>query len=206
LRGRWPRSLNLGFPNPYDKALARTGSYILVHGGCSSAGCFAMTNPVMEEIYTLVEKALRSNQEHIPVHVFPFRMTDANLERFSSREWHEFWLNLKQGYDAFEATRMPPQIGVCENRYVVHQVRPGESAAPERLTITFDQSRRMGLGHSRAEGLGAVCQAEPRIVTSAEGRRMKAARAMKRRPRSQAPAREVQGLSDDLWALIFTPR
>lgn len=56
LRGRWPRALNLGFPNPYDRGLARTGSTFLVHGGCSSVGCFAMTNAVMEEIYALSER------------------------------------------------------------------------------------------------------------------------------------------------------
>ncbi len=35
LIGRHPRSLNLGFPNAFDKSNQRTGSYILVHGGCS---------------------------------------------------------------------------------------------------------------------------------------------------------------------------
>ena len=33
-KGRWPRSLNIGYPNAFDRAYARTGSLILVHGGC----------------------------------------------------------------------------------------------------------------------------------------------------------------------------
>ncbi len=134
LIGRWPRSLNVGFPNPYDRALGRTGSYILVHGGCSSTGCFAMTNPVMQEIYGLTEKALRSGQEYVEVHVFPFRMSEANLQRFSSPELDDFWRNLKEGYDAFEATHIPPRIGVCGPRYGVQQVGPDDLTAqpPQR--------------------------------------------------------------------------
>src|SRR5262245_11320765 len=77
--GRWRRSLDIGFPNTFDRAHGRTGSYILVHGGCTSIGCYAMTTPVMDEIYALSEAALRQGQEHIPVHVFPFRMTQQNL-------------------------------------------------------------------------------------------------------------------------------
>ena len=65
-QGRWPRSLDIGYPNAFDRAMARTGSYILVHGGCTSTGCYAMTNPVMEEIYALSEQALRQGQERIP--------------------------------------------------------------------------------------------------------------------------------------------
>lgn len=130
LAGRWPRSLNLGFPNPYDRALARTGSYILVHGGCSSTGCFAMTNPVMKEIYGLTEGALRGGQPYVNVHVFPFRMTAANMERFSASEWKDFWRTLKEGYDAFELSRVPPRVGVCDRHYVVQQVEPGVGEPP----------------------------------------------------------------------------
>jgi len=39
--GRHVRSLNLGYPNAVDRSLARTGSHILLHGGCRSTGCFA---------------------------------------------------------------------------------------------------------------------------------------------------------------------
>jgi len=117
--GRRPRSLDLGFPNTYDKANARTGSTILLHGGCSSVGCYAMTDPVMEEIYALSEKALLGGQEHIPVHVFPFRMTEPNLQAYANSVWYPFWRNLKEAYDAFEATRVPPNVGVCGKRYIV---------------------------------------------------------------------------------------
>lgn len=124
--GRWPRSLNLGFPNVLDRMNGRTGSYILVHGGCSSVGCFAMTNAVIEEIYDLTERALRQGQGAVHVHVFPFRMTEENLTAYADSEWIGFWRNLKEGYDAFEATRRPPRVSVCENRYTIQETGPAE--------------------------------------------------------------------------------
>ncbi|MGZ8408572.1 MAG: L,D-transpeptidase family protein [Hyphomicrobium sp.] len=133
--GRWPRSLNLGFPNAFDQAMGRSGSYILVHGGCSSVGCFAMTNPVIAEVYGLAAAALRGGQRHIPTHVFPFRMTDANLVKNADSEWSGFWANLKQGYDSFERTRQPPRVSVCENRYHIQDASPPEAGLQNPLAV-----------------------------------------------------------------------
>ena len=133
--GRWPRSLNLGFPNAYDKAMGRSGSYILVHGGCSSVGCFAMTNPVISEIYALASASLRNGQRHIPAHVFPFRMTAANLAKHKKSEWAPFWANLKEGYDSFERTRRAPRISVCENRYHIQDTSPSEAGGQSPLAV-----------------------------------------------------------------------
>ncbi len=133
--GRWPRSLNLGFPNAFDQAMGRSGSYILVHGGCSSVGCFAMTNPVIGEIYGLATAALRGGQRHIPAHVFPFRMTEKNLAKNAKSEWAGFWTNLKEGYDSFERTRQPPRVSVCENRYHIQDASPREAGAQNPLAV-----------------------------------------------------------------------
>jgi murein L,D-transpeptidase YafK len=206
LRGRWPRSLNLGFPNPYDKALARTGSYILIHGGCSSVGCFAMTDGVMEEIYTLVEKALKANQERIWVHAFPFRMTDANLARFQSSEWHEFWRNLKEGYDAFEATRLPPQISVCDNRYVVQQVSPEESAEHQLVSMSVEGTRHTGRPRGRGEYLESACRPGGPPVVSAKARRNVGRNTTKHHRPPHDADRDVQAVSDHLREVIFAPR
>lgn len=124
--GRWPRSLNLGFPNVFDRSLLRTGSYILIHGGCSSVGCYAMTNPVIKEVFGLVKKALKAGQRHVPVHVFPFRMTQENLDKHSESQWASFWRNLKKGYDSFETTQLPPSISVCNGRYSIQDGLPSE--------------------------------------------------------------------------------
>ena len=120
--GRWRRSLDIGFPNTFDKAHGRTGSYILVHGGCTSTGCFAMTNGVMEEIFTLSEAALTQGQVRIQVHVFPFRMTLKNLAAHADSPWTGFWIGLKGAFDQFEQTRVPPQVSVCNKQYVVGAV------------------------------------------------------------------------------------
>ena len=124
--GRWPRSLNLGFPNVFDRSLLRTGSYILVHGGCSSVGCFAMTNPVISEVFGLVRQRTQGGQKHVPVHVFPFRMTQTNLEKHQTSEWVGFWRNLKSGYNSFETTRLPPAVSVCNGQYSIRDGRPAE--------------------------------------------------------------------------------
>lgn len=115
--GRWPRSIDIGFPNVLDQWLARTGSLILVHGGCSSVGCFAMTNPVMDEVHHLTSAAIAAGQEHVPLHVFPFRMTDKNMAANAKSPWAPFWANLKEGYDAYERTKRPPVVGICDGRY-----------------------------------------------------------------------------------------
>jgi murein L,D-transpeptidase YafK len=133
--GRWPRSLNIGFPNTYDRSYGRTGSYILVHGGCSSVGCFAMTNAVMAEIFALTEQSLRGGQARVDVHVFPFRMSEANLKVHAKSPWIEFWQNLKEGYDAFEETHLPPRVGICDRRYVVEPQRPGEVGVEGPLAL-----------------------------------------------------------------------
>lgn len=110
-------SFNLGFPNAYDRAHSRTGSYLMVHGNCVSIGCYAMTNHGIEEIYLLVEAALTSGQPSVPVHIFPFEMTEQNLQAQASSPWHGFWQNLKQGHDVFQATNMPPTVKTQGGRY-----------------------------------------------------------------------------------------
>ena len=128
--GRWPRSLNLGFPNRFDRGQGRTGSYILIHGGCSSIGCYSMTTDVMDEIFKLSETALRNGQERIHVHAFPFRMTEANMFRYRNHSAIGFWRDLKPAYDIFETTRTPPEIGICEKRYVARTGLTSQNGDP----------------------------------------------------------------------------
>lgn len=111
-------SFNLGFPNPFDRANARTGSYLMVHGRCLSVGCYAMTDAGIEEIYLLVEAALKAGQRHVPVHAFPFKMTEERLAREQDNPWYDFWANLKTGYDLFEEDHYPPPVSVSDKAYV----------------------------------------------------------------------------------------
>ena len=131
LVGRWRRAFNLGFPNRHDQLLNRTGSYILIHGGCSSTGCFAMTDPVQDEIYGLARAALAGGQQRFQVHIFPFRMTAANLARHTAHEWAHTWADLKPAYDSFERTHIPPRVVLCGVRYKVADGLPGETGSAE---------------------------------------------------------------------------
>ncbi len=114
-------SFNLGYPNQYDRAHDRTGSFLMVHGNCVSDGCYAMTNDKIEEIYALVESALQKGQKYVQVHAYPFRMTEEMMALFSENEWYDFWVNLKEGYDYFEAEKSPPHIKVEDKRYSIYE-------------------------------------------------------------------------------------
>jgi len=124
-------SFNLGYPNYYDAALGRTGAHLMVHGDCSSAGCYAMTDALIEEIYAIAREAFEGGQRDFHVHAFPFRMTDANMARHRDNRWYGFWQMLKDGYDAFEQTRVQPSISVCEKRYLVNAEFLGDVAKPD---------------------------------------------------------------------------
>ena len=85
------RAFDIGFPNAFDRQNGRTGGALMIHGACKSVGCFAMTDKVIEEIYGMVEAALRGGQHEVPVHIFPFRMTDTALAQETQGDWTTFW-------------------------------------------------------------------------------------------------------------------
>jgi murein L,D-transpeptidase YafK len=113
-------AFNLGYPNPFDRSNRRSGSALMVHGGCGSSGCYAMTDALMEELYALVRESFDGGQTIVHVHAFPFRMTKDNMTRHAKSQWNGFWRTLKEGYDYFELTRQVPTIAVCNRRYVVN--------------------------------------------------------------------------------------
>lgn len=124
-------AFNLGYPNAYDRANGRTGSSLMVHGDCRSAGCFAMTDALIEEIYILAREAFQGGQRHFQVHAFPFRMTMANMNQHKKSKWFGFWRTLKEGYDAFELARVPPEVAVCSRHYLVNANFFGQVAKPD---------------------------------------------------------------------------
>lgn len=110
-------AFNIGYPNAFDQHLGRTGSLIMVHGGRASAGCLAMTDEGIEEIYSLCDAALTGGQPFFRVHVFPFKMTDRRIGLANGHRWTGFWQNLRQGHDWFEAHRVPPNVTVKAGAY-----------------------------------------------------------------------------------------
>ena len=111
-------AFNIGFPNQYDRSHGRTGSHLMVHGDCSSRGCYAMEDAQIEEIYALAREAFRGGQSAFHVHAFPFRMTPENMARHADSEHLEFWEMLKTGSDHFEVTKQVPRVDVCGKQYV----------------------------------------------------------------------------------------
>ncbi len=111
-------SFNVGFPNKYDQSHERTGSYLMVHGDCVSIGYYAMSDKNIEEIYLVAKAALNSGQPFFRTHLFPFRMNEENMEKHKDNQWMSFWHNLKQGYDIFENSKVPPNVEVADKQYV----------------------------------------------------------------------------------------
>jgi murein L,D-transpeptidase YafK len=147
---RFHLSFNIGYPNDYDRARGRTGSNIMVHGGCDSRGCFAMTDQAMEEIYVLAEAALRHSQQSFPVHVFPFRMTEANMARHDHRRWMDFWESLKPAHDWLEQHNQPPTVAVTRRGYRLEFPPPLESPRLVHFGDSPTEMRRESAGNDKA--------------------------------------------------------
>ncbi|PTM40723.1 murein L,D-transpeptidase family protein [Bosea sp. 124] len=111
-------SFNMGYPNAYDRSHGRTGAHLMVHGACSSAGCYSMTDDQIGEIYALVREAQNAGQKAVQMQALPFRMTPENLAKHRLDSNIAFWKNLKEGTDYFEVTGDEPQVGVSGGRYV----------------------------------------------------------------------------------------
>ena len=124
-------AFNTGFPNAYDRSHGYTGSELMVHGDCSSRGCYAMTDEQIQEIYALARDSFFAGQKSFQFDAFPFRMTALNMAKHRNNPNFAFWKMLKEGYDNFEATKQPPQVAVCEQRYLFDQVdKDGQALSP----------------------------------------------------------------------------
>jgi murein L,D-transpeptidase YafK len=117
-------SFNTGYPNAFDKALGRTGSQLMVHGDCSSRGCYAMTDEQIAEIYSLGRESFFGGQKAFQLQAYPFRMTPVNMARHRNNPNMPFWKMIKEGYDHFEVTKQEPKVDFCEKKYVFDAAKP----------------------------------------------------------------------------------
>lgn len=121
-------SFNVGYPNAYDRAHGHTGSNLMVHGACSSSGCYSMSDEQVAQIYAFARDAFAGGQQSFQLAAYPFRMTAENMARYRNDPNYDFWKMMKTGYDYFELTKTPPKVDVCEGRYVFNQVaEPGRA-------------------------------------------------------------------------------
>src|SRR6516162_8971480 len=131
-------AINTGFPNAYDKANGYSGGFLMIHGDCSSRGCYAMTDEQIGEIYSLARESFLGGQKQFQIQAYPFRMTPTNLARHRTNPNMAFWKMLKEGNDHFEVTHMEPKVDVCDRHYVFDAQQPANSIKP----LVFSPSTR----------------------------------------------------------------
>jgi murein L,D-transpeptidase YafK len=117
-------SFNTGYPNAYDKSLGHTGSELMVHGDCSSRGCYAMTDEQIAEIFAMGRDSFFGGQRAFQFQAYPFRMTALNMARHRNNPNMPFWKMIKEGYDHFEVTHQEPKVDFCEHKYVFDASKP----------------------------------------------------------------------------------
>jgi murein L,D-transpeptidase YafK len=133
-------SFNVGYPNAYDRAYGRTGGNVMVHGVCSSAGCFSMTDEQVADIYAIARESFAGGQREIQLQSYPFHMTAENMAKFRLDPNIDFWKDLKNGSDHFEVTKAEPPVLVCGKRYVFNASAKGEVSATQPCpALTRDQ-------------------------------------------------------------------
>ncbi len=150
---RYYLSFDIGYPNAYDRAHGATGSAIMVHGICSSMGCFAMTDQVAGELFAVAREAFAGGQTAFPFQAFPFRMTAATMARHRTDPNIGFWRQLKEGSDRFEATGEEPVVGIANGRYAFQALKdPDKEAAAQAL----HRSETERIAEITEEGAAAV--------------------------------------------------
>lgn len=111
-------SLRINYPNATDRALNSKGNWggdIYIHGDCMSDGCLAMKDDPIKELYWVCVQAKNNGQGHIPVHIFPTRLSTFKfniLQRIygGKPQLLDFWANLREGYDFFDRYNRPPKV------------------------------------------------------------------------------------------------
>jgi murein L,D-transpeptidase YafK len=129
-------AINTGFPNAYDRANNRHGAFLMIHGDCSSRGCYAMTDEQIGEIYSLAREAFLGGQKEFQIQAYPFRMTAANLARHRNNPNLAFWKMIKEGNDHFEVSHLEPKVDVCDRHYVFDAAPPAGSTKTLNFTPT----------------------------------------------------------------------
>jgi len=118
-------SLGLNYPNATD--LVRTGKNrkpgndIYIHGNCVTVGCIPLTDDKIKEVYILALEASQAGQEKIPVNIYPFRMTESNLNKHIIQfpTQLNFWRTLQTAYTFFEKQKRLATVQEINGNYVI---------------------------------------------------------------------------------------
>lgn len=146
-------SFDTGFPNAYDRAQGATGSAVMVHGTCSSMGCFAMTDRQAGEIFAIARDALKGGQKAFQMQAYPFHMTPENMALYRADPNIGFWNQLKEGSDRFESTGEILDVSASAKRYVF---APSQDPERERAAASFHQAQLDKIAALIAQGSAAI--------------------------------------------------
>lgn len=216
-------SFNIGYPNAYDRSLGRTGSNLMVHGACSSAGCYSMTDEDAGEIFALARDSFRGGQTSFQIQAFPFRMTPENLAKHRDDPNMDFWRMLKVGYDTFELTRKPPKVDVCDRRYVfnadagdakfsasgacpAYTTPPTLTAALEKKAGEDEVKFTQAVAMLEAKDRAAARAAEPSVVDRLLGGAAPKAASVPATPAPAAKAAPARAANTSVPASVPKPR
>lgn len=201
-------AFNLGFPNKYDRTYGRTGSHLMVHGACSSAGCYAMEDDQIAEIYALARESFKGGNRSFEVQIFPFRMTPQNLAKHQSSPHFEFWKNIKEGHDYFEVANHPPSWDVCNGRYVFNQPTAANAArsmagacpavSADPTIVSAFLAKQDADATALSTEITRLANAEQTRVAAAEQRERAAAEAAER-------GRAINEAVDGFFNTLFSP-
>ena len=150
---RYYLSFDIGYPNAFDRAHGGTGSAVMVHGVCSSMGCFAMTDQAAGEIFAIARDALNGGQAAFQFQSYPFRMSAENMARHRADPNYAFWRQLKEGSDRFEATREELQVSGAGGRYAF---APSRDPAREAAATTRRAAEEARVAELVEDGAPAV--------------------------------------------------
>ena len=183
-------SFNIGYPNAFDRSHNRTGSHLMVHGACSSAGCYSMTDESAGELFALARDSFRGGQTNFQIQALPFRMTAENIARHRGDPNMDFWKMLKAGSDHFELTLKPPRVDVCDRRYVFNADAGGADFSPTAACPAYTQPDALvaALERKQAEDeaaiLAAISTMEAKAAAEAEAVQVAAATAAEKERRA----------------------
>ena len=161
-------AFNTGFPNKFDRAHGRTGSDLMVHGDCSSRGCYAMTDAGIAEIYALARESFKGGNSSFQLQAFPFRMSAANMARYSQNQHIGFWKDIKEGYDLFEVTKTPPVWDVCEKQYIFNPASTGPLNALGPCPATIQNAALTAKQQADENAMSSYAAAEQKKEDEAE--------------------------------------
>ena len=145
-------AFDIGYPNAFDRAHGRTGGNVMIHGDCSSRGCYAMTDEQITEIYALGRESFFGGQRAFQVQAYPFRMTPMNMAKHRNNPNMPFWKMLKEGNDHFEVSRLEPKVDVCDKRYMF-DAEPPANASPTRPFASNPTGRCPGVPQEIVEAV-----------------------------------------------------